>query len=82
MPPFPTPTCEGHYWAKLRLADNPDHNSSDWEVVQVWDNIMRPWRAADIATGECMMASVPGVEGGQLLDAFMWGPAVQKPEGL
>lgn len=77
-----TPERPGHYWAKLKLADNPDHISSDWEVVQVWDNVLRPWCEADIETGECMMASVPGIEGGHLLDSFVWGPPVSKPESL
>lgn len=79
---YPTPEHEGHWWAKLKLADNPADNSSQWEVVQVWDNILRPWCEADIETGECMMVSVPGLEGSQLIDAFVWGPPVPKPEGL
>ena len=82
MSTYPTPEQEGHFWAKLKLTDNPDHRSVDWEVVQVWDNIPRPWCEADIETGECMMASVPGVEGGHTLDAFVWGPAVYKPVTL
>lgn len=80
--PHPTPTREGHFWAKLRLTDNDEDRSVDWEVVQVFDNIMRPWCEADIETGECMMASVPGLTGAHPLDAFVWGPAVIKPEGL
>lgn len=80
MSDYPTPETEGHYWAKLRLADNSDHNSVDWEVVQVFDNIMRPWCEADIESGECMMAHVPGIEQGYPLDAFVWGPpALGKP---
>lgn len=79
---YPTPEQEGHYWAKLKLAENPDNNSPDWEVVQVFDNILRPWCAADIETGECMLVFVPGIEESQLLDAFIWGPFVPKPEDL
>ena len=79
---YPTPQVEGHYWAKLKLADNPDDNSSDWEVVQVFDNMLRPWCEADIEGGECMMASVPGIEGGQRIDAFVWGPAIPRPREL
>lgn len=79
---FPTPEREGHWWAKLRLAENPDHNSVGWEVVQVFDNILRPWCAADIETGECMMAHVPGIEQGYPLDAFVWGPPVHLPAEL
>lgn len=82
MSRYPTPEREGHWWAKLKLAENPDHNSSDWEVVQVFDNILRPWCEADIETGECMMAHVPGLEQSQPLDAFIWGPPVHKPEDL
>lgn len=70
----PIPRAEGHYWAKLKLADNPDDNSTDWEVVQVFDN--------NGPRDERFMASVPGIERGQHLDAFVWGPEVKKPEGL
>jgi len=82
MPKYPTPENEGHYWAKLKLADNPDNNSVNWEVVQVFDNIMRPWCEADLEGGEHMMVSVPGVSGGQLLDAFVWGPFIPMPPDL
>lgn len=74
MSRHPTPAREGHWWAKLKLADNPDDNSSDWEVVQVFDN--------NGEGDEKYMASVPGIERGQRLDAFVWGPPVHKPEGL
>ena len=79
---YPTPETEGHYWAKLRLAEDPDHNSVNWEVVQVFDNIPRPWCEADIETGECMMVHVPGIEQSQALDAFVWGPPVPVPAAL
>lgn len=82
MSQYPTPTREGHWWAKLRLADNPDDNSSQWEVVLVWENISKPWCEADIESGECMMVSVPGLEAAQLIDAFVWGPPVHLPEEL
>jgi hypothetical protein len=74
MSKYPTPAREGHWWAKLKLAENPDDNSPDWEVVQVFDNN---------GEGEfAFMASVPGIASGQRLDAFVWGPPVHKPEGL
>jgi len=82
MPTYPTPTREGHYWAKLKLSDNPDLNSVDWEVVQVFENIARPWCQADVETGECLMAHVPGVERSEPVDAFVWGPPVPKPDVL
>ncbi len=85
MTKYPTPDHEGHFWAKLKLADAPegeDWTSHDWEVVQVFDNIIRPWCEADIETGECMMVHVPGVERSQAIDAFVWGPAVHKPAEL
>ncbi len=68
---YPTPTHEGHWWAKLKLHDNPDLRSVDWEVVQVVDN-----------GGDTFMASVPGIESSQPLDAFAWGPKVHKPAQL
>lgn len=71
---YPMPTHEGHWWAKLKLHDNPDLNSVDWEVVQVFDNN----GDGDLA----FMASVPGLEGSQPLDAFVWGPKVHKPAQL
>lgn len=76
------PEAEGWFWAKLRLADNPEDNSPDWEVVYAFDNIMRPWCEADVETGECMMVSVPGVVGAQRIDAFVWGPAIARPAEL
>lgn len=74
MAKHPTPSREGHFWAKLTLHENDDLRSTDWEVVQVFDN-----------NGEgkyAFMASVPGIEGGQPMDAFIWGPAVEKPKEL
>lgn len=82
MTTYPTPDAEGHYWAKLKLADNSDHNSFSWEVVQVYDNIMRPWCEADIEGGECQFVHVPGIEQSQPIDAFVWGPPVPLPEEL
>lgn len=79
---LPPPDQEGYYWAKLKLADNPDHNSVEWEVVRVFDNISRPWCEADIEGGECQLAHLPGLEQGQPLDAFVWGPAVPLPKEL
>lgn len=74
MAKYPTPSREGHFWAKLTLHENDDLRSTDWEVVQVFDNN---------GEGEyAFMASVPGIEGGQPMDAFVWGPAVEKPQEL
>jgi hypothetical protein len=73
---------EGFYWAKLRLADNPDDNSSTWEVCFVFENISPPWCEADIESGECFMVSVPGLTPAQRVDAFEWGPAVVRPTEL
>lgn len=74
MSTYPIPAREGHWWAKLKLADNPDDNSVNWEVVQVFDN--------NGEGDETFMVSVPGIERGQLLDAFVWGPPVHRPENL
>lgn len=74
---YPTPTQPGHWWAKLRLANQPsneDWNSPDWEVVQVFDN--------NGDGDEAYMAFVPGVPIPQVLDAFVWGPEVLKPDEL
>lgn len=74
---YATPAREGHWWAKLKLHDNPDLVSVDWEVVQVFDN-----NGSEANGAPPFMASVPGIEGGQPIDAFVWGPAVQKPKEL
>lgn len=78
-----TPAREGHWWAKLKLHENPDLRSVDWEVVQVFENALGDLCEADIERGEQKwMVSVPGIEGGQPIDAFAWGPPVHKPEEL
>jgi hypothetical protein len=72
-----TPAREGHFWAKLKLADQPDGedwNSANWEVVQVFDN--------NGEGDEAFMVSVPGVSRSQAIDAFVWGPPVHRPEDL
>lgn len=77
MAKYPTPAGEGHFWAKLKLADEPegeDWNSTGWEVVQVFDN--------NGEGEEAFMVAVPGVQRSQRLDAFVWGPAVRLPEEL
>jgi len=69
---YPMPDTEGHYWAKLvhphKMPESEDWASGEWEVVQVHDNNcagVMDWRVA-----------VPGIEPGQLMDAFIWGPRV------
>ena len=76
MSPYPTPAREGHWWAKLEAHESRDLLSVDWEVVQVFDNNGPP---GDI---EEFMVSVPGIEGGQRLGAFVWGPPVHRPAEL
>lgn len=72
MSTHPMPNIEGHYWAKLvhphKEPEDEDWVSPDWEVVQVNDNNGSgedKWRV-----------SVPGIEPGQLIDAFIWGPRI------
>jgi hypothetical protein len=72
MSKFPTPTEEGHYWAKLvqpyKMPDGEDWLSGRFEVVQVYDNN---------GTGEDQWrVAMCGIERGQLIDAFVWGPKV------
>ena len=74
MSKHPTPAKEGHFWAKLKLHNESDLNSVNWEVVQVFDN--------NGEGDEAFLASVPGIENGQRIDAFVWGPEVIKPRGL
>ncbi|OAN76730.1 hypothetical protein A8B82_15155 [Sulfitobacter sp. EhC04] len=70
--PHPTPTEEGFYWAKLvhprRMPEGEDWASVNYEVVQVSDNN---------GTGEDQWrVYVAGIEPGQMIDAFIWGPRV------
>lgn len=72
MSKHPLPNQEGHFWAKLvhpyNEPEGEDWASPDWEVVQVNDNNGQgedQWRVY-----------VPGIETGQLIDAFVWGPRV------
>jgi len=74
---YPTPEREGHWWAKLCLHDEPDLNSVDWEVVQVWDNNGNERNGAPP-----FLVHVPGVQESQPLDHFIWGPPVHKPHEL
>lgn len=74
MSKFPTPAGEGHWWAKLKLHDDPELNSVDWEVVQVFDN--------NGEDAEAFMVSVPGIERSQRIDMFVWGPPVPMPREL
>lgn len=70
--PHPTPTKEGHYWAKLltpqEMPVTEDWVSVDYEVVQVFDNN----RDGENRFG----AFVPGIEPSQPLNAFKWGPRI------
>ena len=72
-----TPTREGFYWAKWRIAAEGTVEgdeltpSNDWEVVQVNDN--------NGEGDEAFSVSVPGVEKPQWLPDFVWGPGPLVP---
>ena len=77
-----TPTAPGFYWAKWRIAsdgtrDIEEFVSSDrWEVVEVCENHIDPFDA------EYLVVAVAGVEKGQALDGFVWGPGpIEPPNG-
>jgi hypothetical protein len=59
MAAYPTPDREGHFWAKLKLHDNPDLNSVGWEVVQVFENCSGDLCEADIERGAYKWAAHP-----------------------
>lgn len=72
MPNHPTPTAEGHYWAKLvhphQMPEGEYWASPDWEVVRVCDNNGEgadKWRVA-----------MHGIEPFQLIESCIWGPQV------
>lgn len=65
---FTVPVEPGYYWAKL-LTPRNEPEGEDWksvapEVVEVFDNFGDD--------DERLMASVPGIDRGQPLDAFVW----------
>lgn len=75
----PTPTKEGFYWAKWKIADPgtyPNHPQDehvllkDWEVVNVWES-------GSPGSGD-MAVHLVGVEKCQSLDCFFWGPGPLK----
>lgn len=75
----PTPTKPGFYWAKWRIADEgtkegDEQTPSDrWEVMHVFENCL------DVEDDEYLRVEVPGVERGQSLENFFWGPGPLAP---
>lgn len=73
---YPIPAEAGHYWAKLerpeRMPEREDWVSTDWEVVQVFENGGYP--------GDALRVSVPGVSPSQTVGALDWGPRVAVPD--
>lgn len=73
---YPTPEKPGHFWAKLihpsRMPEGEDWRSTDWEVVQVFEN------SADPNDEEYLGVHVPGIEPCQWVQDFVWGPRVEK----
>lgn len=74
-----TPTHEGFYWAKWRIASPGTDDDgggcggadAEWEVVEVFDN-----------NGEgdsSLRVSVAGVSRSQHITNFFWGPSVGAP---
>jgi hypothetical protein len=78
MAKYPTPTKEGHYWAKLvhpsGMPEGEEWQSTDWEVVAVWDS--------NGEGDEEFTVHVPGVGPTQWIPDFIWGPEVIKPTEL
>lgn len=76
------PTTPGFYWALWRsaapgTADNGEGcmgADAEWEVVEVWENSLDP------SDDEYLMVHVGGVEKGQGLHRFEWGPKIIPPE--
>lgn len=74
----PCPTKPGYYWA-LWITASPDTHegseltpSTNWEVVEVWENVVDPCEA-DYEAGDVFGVSVPGVRETQWLENFQWG---------
>jgi hypothetical protein len=76
-----TPSKPGFYWAKWKIADDGTREADEltpsdkWEVVEVWEN------CNDAKSPEYLRVSVPGVERGQSLENFYWGPGPLTPPG-
>ena len=79
---YPTPTTEGHFWAKWRLVEDGTDDADSftpldhWEVVQVFEN------GGDESDPEYLMVHVQGVAKGQNVENFIWGPEVNEPQEL
>lgn len=77
-----TPTKAGFYWAKWMKASPGTVEgdeltpSPDWEVVDVFVNCIDP------KNPEHLRVHVSGVQNGQALENFKWGPRVAMPGGL
>lgn len=82
MADYPKPKTEGFYWAiwtscATGTADEDCWVSSgEWEPVEVWLN------GHDPVEDEYLMVFVGGVQRGQLLTNFKWGPAIARPKEL
>ena len=70
---WPTPECEGYWWAKWRKADQGDPMTAEyetylpldsWGIVEVYDNL------------DSLRVFLHGVIDSQSLENFIWGPAV------
>lgn len=78
---YPTPTKEGFYWAKWKIAEAGTREGDDltpsdeWEVMHVVEN------GGDPQDPEYFLVMVPGVEQWQSRENFYWGPGpLKKPE--
>lgn len=68
-----TPSKEGHYWAKWRIADEGTKEGDEqtpcheWEVMHVVEN------CNDETSPEFLKVMVPGVSKWQSIENFFWG---------
>jgi hypothetical protein len=82
------PTKPGFYWALWLTAAPGTHEgdeltpASDWEVVEVWENVLGDPCEADASFGvQKFGVSVPGVRETQWLENFKWGEGPLKWKG-
>lgn len=78
---YPSPTNDGHYWAKWRICDEGTADEdiftphTNWEVVKVVEN-------GGDDPEDYHRVMVTGVAMSQHLDNFIWGPEVITPKEL
>ena len=68
------PAKPGFYWAKWRIADDGTVEGDDLTPSDVWEVVHVTENTSDKSHPEYLRVSVSGVQRGQALENFFWGP--------